>query len=361
MSGARVTENNSLEIAKNFQAIAMKATAERTGGRVDGEIERRVRMMNAATTYSSEGTGADGGYAVPPDFRNEIVEKVGGEFSLLPLTNQVVTSSNEVTIPKNEVPCFDNSQGPRVYWKAEAAALTESKIALETTTLRLNKLTALLPITNELVEDAPILYNYLQRAVPQKFIHEFNRVFIEGTGAGEPLGILNAGSLVSVAKETGQALTLLLFTNIVNMVGRMYSPCFNRSVWIVNADVLPQLYQMKFSTATSDQPIFLPPGGASASPYATLFGRPIYTLEAAKTLGDKGDIMLVDWSQYLTAAKAEGLRTDMCIHLFFDMDTSCFKFVWRLAGQPLWRTAITPASGSNNTLSFAVSLDEEGS
>ena len=204
MSGARVTENNSLEIAKNFQAIAMKATAERTGGRVDGDIERRVRIMNSATTYSSEGTGADGGYAVPRDFRNEIVQKVNGEFSLLPLTNQVTTTSNEVTVLKDETPCFDNTKGPRVYWKAEAAQLTESKIALETTTLRLNKLTALLPMTNELVEDAPSLYNYLQRAVPQKFIHEFNRVFIEGTGVGEPLGILNSGSLVSIAKDSGQ-------------------------------------------------------------------------------------------------------------------------------------------------------------
>ena len=54
-------------------------------------------IANAPSTYGQEGVGADGGFAVPPDFRTEIVKRVMGEDSLLSRTDQMTTSSNSIT------------------------------------------------------------------------------------------------------------------------------------------------------------------------------------------------------------------------------------------------------------------------
>ena len=55
-------------------------------------------IANAPTTFGQEGVGADGGFAVPPDFRATIIKKVAGEESLLSMTDQQTTSSNTITL-----------------------------------------------------------------------------------------------------------------------------------------------------------------------------------------------------------------------------------------------------------------------
>ena len=357
-SAARVIGNR-YQTADYLKAIRAKAVTERQGGLLDKNYQKVIDIYNAPTSYGSEGIGPDGGFAVPEDVRTEIIDKINGEYSVLGLVNQIQTPSNEITITKNEVPDFNNSSGPRVYWAGEGSQLTESKPELETTTVRLAKLTALIPITEELFEDAPSMDSYIRRVVPQKFVAEFNRCFINGTGTGgELLGILNSNCLVSVAKDSGQAVDSLSYSNIVNMVSRCYAPSFNRAVWHINQDVLPQLYQMVLPGSSNDVPVYLPANGAAGQPYSSLFGRPVIPLEACSTLGDKGDICLCDWSQYICGVKGGGIRTDVSMHLYFDYDMLAYRFIMRIGGQPLWRSAITPASGSSNTLSCFVSLDE---
>ena len=80
-------------------------------------------------------------------------------------------------------------------------------------------------------------------------------------------------------------------------------------------------------------------------------------LGVGETLGDEGDIMLVDLASYLTAVKAGGLRAATSIHLWFDQDLMAFRFILRVAGQPWWSEVTTAANG-NFTQSPFVSLAE---
>jgi HK97 family phage major capsid protein len=148
-----------------------------------------------------------------------------------------------------------------------------------------------------------------------------------------------------------------MFENIVNMWARMYGPCRPRAVWLVNQDIEPQLFTMSFEGTSSSVPAYLPAGGLSASPYGLLMGRPVIPTQACETLGDKGDIFLADFSQYLSAIKTGGVRAEVSIHLWFDYDVTAYRFIMRVAGQPWWAAAIDPRDGSN-TLSPFVTLDE---
>ena len=329
-------------------ASAVRAAHPSSGGR---NLDPRL-IANAPTSYGSEGVGEDGGFAVPPDFRRDIMQKVMGEESMLSRTDQLTSSSNSITIPKDETTPWQTSGGIQAAWEGEGAQFSQSKPSLEQSTIRLNKLTALVPVTEELLSDAPALSTYLRRKTPEKFDFKINDAILNGTGAGQPLGVLNSGALITVNAESGQAADTVRFENIVNMYSRLYSACRQNAVWLINQDVEPQLLTMQFPGTGTAVPAYLPPGGLSAQPYGTLLGRPVIATEAAQTLGDAGDITLVDLRQYMTATKTGGIRQDVSIHLWFDYDVTAFRFVMRVAGQPWWSNAISPKNGSNTRSCF---------
>ncbi len=318
----------------------------------------QIRMENPGSTIVQEGVGADGGFLVPPEFRTEMMERMLEENELLRLTDDYNTARNAMVFPTDETTPWQTSGGIQAYWEGEADQIAKSKVALKTNSVRLNKLSALIPVTEETLEDAPMIDSYLRRKTPEKFNYKINHALVHGTGAGMPLGLLKSAALVTVAKETGQAADTVVPENVVKMYTRMPANGLNRAVWLINQDVLAQIMLMKIEgSAGGVWPAFMPPGGLSAAPYGTLLGRPIFPTEACQQVGDLGDMFFVDLTQYLTAMKTGGIRVDVSMHIYFDYDASAFRFVLRFAGHPWWTSTIARRqSGNTNTLSPYVTL-----
>jgi HK97 family phage major capsid protein len=147
----------------------------------------------------------------------------------------------------------------------------------------------------------------------------------------------------------------VLPANILKMWGRCLGDWRTNAVWLINQDVEQQLQQFVMGGTTAATPVYLPPGGLSGAPYATLMGRPVITTEACKALSTEGDIILTDLKQYLSVVKTGGVQQEVSIHLWFDQDIVAFKFTTRVGGQPWWNSAITRLNGSA-TLSSIVTL-----
>lgn len=305
------------------------------------------------TTYGSEGVGADGGFAVPPDFRATIVKKVMGEQSLLSMTDQNTTSSNNITVPVDETTPWQSSGGIQVYWESEAGLKGQSKPQLKEISVKANKLICLVPMTDELLEDAPAMTSWLTNKVPDHIDYAVNQVILRGTGVGQPLGILAHGGLITVPAESGQAADTVVYNNIVNMYTRMVDASKRNAVWLLNGDIEAQLMKMSFPGSGTAVPAYLPPGGLSAAPYGQLMGRPALPMEACSAIGDVGDIIFADMAKYMSLVKG-GLKTDVSIHLWFDYDLTAFRFVLRFGGRPWFNAPITRANGS--TRGFFVTL-----
>lgn len=107
-------------------------------------------------------------------------------------------------------------------------------------------------------------------------------------------------------------------------------------VWFAHASVMPQLYQM----AVSNEPVYVPPGGFSASPYGALFGRPVIETEYNPVLGANGALVLASPSQYALISKG-GVQAASSIHVKFVEDETAFRFVYRVDGQGLWASPVT--------------------
>lgn len=330
-----------------------------------GSIDQRL-IANSMTTYGAEGVGADGGFAVPPEWRSTIMEAVAGEEGLLSRTDQQTASGNSITFPTDESTAWQTTGGIQAYWDGEASTITQSKPALKEVTIKLHRITALVPVTDELLEDTAALGGYVARKAGDKVAFKVNDAIVNGTGAGQPLGMMTAPALVSVAKETSQVAATIHGRNVVKMMSRLPAQSFARSVWLINQDCVPQILGLSLEisnaagTVSGGGLIYMPPNGlANSGAYGTLLGRPIIVTEACATLGTKGDIILADMSQYLSVVKAGGVKADTSIHLFFDQNATAFRFVLRMNGQP-WLSAPIARKNGSNTLSHFVSLDTRG-
>lgn len=337
-------------------ALAVQKASVR-GGRLDPRL-----TLNAPTSTSSEGTPADGGYAVPPDFRNEIWRKVLGEASLLEFCDQQTSSSNALTFPTDQTTPWQATGGVRVNWTSEGSKISESKVALGETTIKLQKLAALLPVTEELLEDASAVSRYISSRVPEVMGYTLNKAIISGTGDtyGQPLGVLNSDALVTVAAEANQPADTVTFKNICAMWARLHARGQNRAIWVVNPIVSEQLMSMAFPGTGTAVPVYLPPNGLEERPYSRLMGRPVIASEACSALGDVGDIMLLDLSQYMAVTKTIGMRADVSMHLYFDYDIMTYRFIMRIGGKPWWTAPILGSDGVTAYSAFVALAERAG-
>lgn len=236
------------------------------------------------------------------------------------------------------------------YWLAEAAEKTASKPTFDQLEAKLKKVAALLYATDEVLQDATALASLVNMLVPSELAFQKDDKAINGSGVGVPLGILNSPALVTVAKETEQAAATIVAQNIINMYSRREGSPTNY-VWFVNQEVEPQLHQLNLPVGTGGALVYMPPGGLSASPYGSLYGRPVIPIEQASALGTVGDIMFVNMQKYLTISKG-GVQSAESIHVRFIYDESVFRFVERVDGMPMVKAPLTPFKGSNTRSPF---------
>ena len=327
--------------------------AAQPGHPIDPRLHQRASGM-------SEGVPADGGFLVQTDFAAELLKRTYATGVVASRCRKIPISSNANGIKLNAVAETSRADGSRwggvkVYWEHEGATKTETQPELRQIELTLKKLIGLCYATDELLQDATALEAVIMQAFSEEFGFRVDDAIINGNGAVQMLGILNSPALVTVNAEGGQAADTIIYENIVSMWSRMYGPSRLNAAWYINQDIEPQLYTMSLAVGTGGQLVYLPPGGASGTPYATLFGKPVIPIEQASTVGTVGDIILADMSQYLLADKG-GVQSDRSIHVKFTTDETTFRFVYRVDGQPWWSSALTPKSGSANTLSPFVAL-----
>ena len=343
-----------------FSSFGEQMAAVMVAGSPGGVTDPRLRIQAAATGLG-ETVSSDGGFLVQTDFSTELLGQVfeTGILASRCRKIQISGNSNGIKIPGVDETsrASTRSGGVLAYWKDEAAAKTASKPKFRMIELSLKKLIGLCYATDELLSDATALESYIRQSFIDEFGFQIDDAIVNGTGAGMPLGILNSGCLVSVAKETGQSAATVVAENVIKMYSRIFAASRPNAVWLINQNIEPQLFTMSLAVGTGGVPIYMPAGGLSGQPYGTLFGRPVIAIEQAQTLGTLGDIMFADLTNGYILAEKGDIQQDMSIHVQFLYDESVFRFVLRVDGQPVRASALTPhKGGSNYTQSYFIAL-----
>lgn len=342
---------------ERFETYGELLVAVRNAGLPSGPVDRRLHRAPAGM---SESVPSDGGFAVQMDYASEIKTRMFSTGQILPrLTRFPISArSNAITIPASA----DDTESAGVYggilayWLGEAGSKQASHPKLRALELKLKKMAVIVPTTDELMDDAVALEAFVRQGSNIALVREAEKQVIRGVGAGQPLGILNSGCLVTVSAEVGQLADTVVYENIVNMWSRMYADSRANAVWLINQSIEPQLFTMGITVGVGGSPVYMPPGGASAAPYGTLFGRPVIPSNYCSKLGDVGDIILADFSEYIWIEKG-GIQEATSIHYAFTTDETYYRFVMRCDGQPAWAKVFTPEQATTATQSPFVTLE----
>lgn len=354
-SGAKVTNNPEDRewgsLGEQLRAVANYASPH------NPVLDPRLKRSQGL----NESVPSEGGFLVDQQFQSGLIKKAHETGILTAKTRKIPIGAGKNGIKMNTIDETSRATGSRMggiqaYWLNEGGEKTKSKPKFGKLSMDLEKLIGLLYATDELMEDTVALQSVFEQGFAEEFGFMVDDAIIRGTGAGTPQGILNSSALISVAKETGQAADTIVSGNIIKMYSRMWARSIPRASWFINQECLPQLMKLKIDIGTGGQLLYMPANGLSESPYGTLFGRPVIPLEQSSALGDKGDIIFADFNEYLLIDKGAP-KSDTSIHVRFIYDEMAFRVVYRVNGQSVWKSALTPYKGSN-TISPFITLAE---
>jgi HK97 family phage major capsid protein len=310
-----------------------------------GRADPRLQAAMSTTV------GQDGGFLVPDEFSAELLDGSLEDEIVRPRATVYPMSSNT-----RKIGGFDGSDhtdgsifGMTARWMAENATNTEQQPKTVLLELHAQKLAIYASASNELAADGMNFDQMLGGAMRAATSFGLDRAFLTGNGVGKPLGVLNDPALITVSKEAGQEAASVVYENLVAMMARLHPALFNKSVWVANVSTIPHLSSLVLNIGVGGAPVLTQRADGSFA----ILTRPVIFTEKLPALGTKGDIMLVDFSQY-----AIGLRKEMTLDKsnapgWFE-DETAYRTIVRVDGHGRWVSAVTPLNGPS--LSWAVAL-----
>ena len=308
-----------------------------SSGRFDPRLGGTARAM-------TEGVPSEGGFLVPEEYSAMLLDAA--------LESEVVRP--RATVYKMErqtrkVPAWDGFDhtsnlfgGFAGSWLAEGGTANRENAKLRQIQLTAKKLGIYTQASRELVEDGMSYGEQITGAMTQAIGWFLDYAFLQGTGAGMPLGVLNDPALVTVSKETGQPVSFL-YENVTKMMARLHPSAFRGAVWVANQTVLPQLMEMSLSVGTGGAPI---KAVEERNGRFYLLGKELVFSEKLPTLGSKGDVLLANFSKYVIGMRQE-VVLDRSNAPGWTEDMQDFRVILRADGMGSWSQAVTPKHGDS--------------
>ena len=299
-----------------------------------------------------ESIPASGGFLVPDQFAEMLLNASLENEIVRPRATVYPMESANINVPMWAGDDHtSNLSGFQARWMAEEGTAVEDTGTLKMLELIAEKLAVFTKASSELVSDGQNFEMQLAKKLTQVLGWHLDYAFLQGSGAGRPQGILNAASLITISKETGQAAATIVYENLTKMYARLHPECQRNAVWVANSNCVPQLLQLGISVGTGgDHYQVMNEKDGKFS----IFGLPVIFTEKLPTLGTTGDLLLVSCDQYLIGMRKQ-ISIDRSIHAGWSTDQVAFRTIVRATGRPSWTAAITPKAG--DTLSWAVVIE----
>lgn len=277
-----------------------------------------------------EGTDSAGGYLVPVEHSNRLIEMLRSRTAVRAAGATVIPmGSDTLQIPSQ-------TGGATAYWVAENAQITASDQTWGQVQLQAKKLAALTKLSAELFEDSdPQVEALVMADLARVLALEEDLKYLRGDGAGNTPTGLESISGVNVDSTTlganGAAPT---FDNLVNMLYNLDAdnvPAEGRA-WIVHPRTVNSLRKVKDS---QNKYLWADPGAPGDPP--TLWGYPVFTStsvpinETKGTSSDCSTIYLGAWPEFVIGQrKALELRASDAAGNAFEYDQVFIRAIMRV-------------------------------
>jgi len=216
--------------------------------------------------YLQTDEGSQGGYLVPTPLLAEI-NRFTEEYGVARRDMRYLPFSG----PGNSrnIPALANAVS--VYWLGEGAAKTSTKPQFTLVPQVLYKLAAIVPITEEILEDSAIdIIRLLGELFGEAIAREEDRVYLTGdTAAGDPcMGVLNAAGIVPVTMGAGLGVADIHPDDLLNLIYAVPREIRDKGKFYLHSSIFKLIQRAK---ATDGHYIVQPPTGDKPG---TIWNRP---------------------------------------------------------------------------------------
>jgi len=310
---------------------------------------RLQALTPSATRDLSMGTGAAGGFLVPPQFAAMLLSITPQDAVVRPRA-MVLPAGTSPDAPIS-IPADDQGgvlgvhSGVEVVWTGEGGAKHETQPALRQITLSPHEVSAYVNVTDKLLHNTAAASEWISTKLRGAIIAAEDTAFITGNGIGRPLGFLGHASALNIARAGAG---LIAYADVVAMFAACIKDRRTGLVWIGNPTTLPSLMTM----ASPLGQLIWQPSAREGIP-AALFGIPFLENQRQPVLGTAGDLMLVNLSYYIVK-DGYGLAVEASPHLLWRQNTTVVRAVWNVDGQPSLATPLLLEDGVTQQSPFVV-------
>lgn len=290
--------------------------------------DRRINdcVERAATLQDIAGAA---GALVPERFVNEVLRTAYDAAPWLAMRRIFrLSDTRDVSIPRlqDQDRSSEEIAGVALTRVGEGVAATEDTILVNRLKMEMQKASRLLLVSNSLLGASAIGMGGFIRQLAADLVRMRQEIdFFTGSGAGEPLGILNASDKTTVSTSTGAG--NLLIDDIAGMIAVAEG---SNLTWLAHPTVIKALAKLRISTSAGET-VLWQPNVAGGAPQ-TLYNHGFYFTRAAKVLDTVGDLWLTNLSEYVYLFA--GFVIDISEHYKFANDQTAFRLKLLDNGQP---------------------------
>ncbi len=321
-------------------------------GAEKGRVDPRLKYFEPEGEAKdlAESAGSTGGYLVPVEFMPTLMQQVEERAIVRPRAMVIPMTRRTIEVPALKQDGTTAGQphwfgGMLAFWEAEAANIAETEPAFRNITLTAHELTAVTHVSNNLLADSAVSLSALltgARGFPGVIAWKEDDAFLNGSGAGEPLGVLNAPATLAVARTTALQVK---YDDLANMMGKFLDS--GNGIWVAHISVKAALMLMN---GPAGNPSYLW-GNASQGIPDQLLGYPIVFTEKVSALGTRGDIGLYDFGHYYVGDRQSTTIESSDQARWLKNQTS-WKVVHRVDGQPWLNLPFTLKDGTTQISPF---------
>ncbi len=317
---------------------------------------KAANVQTKASGTQVESSGITGGFGVYPEYSTELYKLAIEESFFASRAKRRPMQSNTYQYPRlNQTSSRVSGStgylgGIVLYWQKEAQALTQTGALLEQGELKAHKLQGYTQISIETLADNSVaLESEITDLVREGVGWFIDYACLVGDGVDKPMGVANAAATLG-STITRTTSNLVKYADLVAMDAMLFPRSSGSAFWIFNQTVKPQIWNMQDG---SSRLILQPYAASSATPNmpSKILEHPFIFTEKTPVLGSAGDVMLVDPQGYMIGDRM-GLEIAASNAPGFLTGLMTYRFISRVAGQPILPAAYTMADGTNKLSHF---------
>lgn len=307
-----------------------------------GKLNKEGRERLTKATGANINTGAAGGYGVPTAFSDMLMSSVVQASPILSACNVIAMDSGTLDLPRFKLGSFATSYyGVSYYVTDDAASITTSYPQLDKVQLIAKDHAALIPMSNNLIEDNPSAIASYGNCVQQGLQLHLEDQIVAGAGGNEFVGVSVSPAIqTSSDAYTTNATFLDAASGLIKYMPNLAS----RGLFYLASPSAYARVVKGFGAAGGAVALYTDPVRNINT--VSILGIPVLKVQKLPAVNTAKCLMLCDLSEYIVGIR-NGIKSEQSVHVYFATNENALRVIVRCQGAPSWNTSVLASNGSD--------------